>query len=76
MSDNLKDILAYAWNGKQDELATALDAEMQARVADRIGDMTAEVSAGLFGQAQEDSVAPPSEQEDLETEGTTEDENV
>lgn len=76
MSDNLKDILAYAWNGDQENLAAALDAEMQSRITTHIDALTAEVSANLFNGVQEQDVAPPAEQEELETEGTTEDENV
>ncbi len=79
MSDNLKDILAYAWNGDQEGLATSLDTEMQARIATHIDAMTAEVSSSLFSGVQEQEIedeAPPAEQEELETEGTTEDENV
>lgn len=79
MSDNLKDILAYAWNGDHENLAATLDTEMQARIATHIDALTAEVSSNLFSGVQEqevEDVAPPAEQEELETEGTTEDENV
>lgn len=79
MSDNLKDILAYAWNGDKEGLAASLDLEMQARIASHVDNLTAEVSSNLFNGVQEqeiEDVAPPAEQEELETEGTTEDENV
>lgn len=79
MSDNLKDILAYAWNGDSENLAAALDAEMQSRISTHIDAMTAEVSSNLFSGVQEqevEDVAPIADQKELETEGTTEDENV
>lgn len=79
MSDNLRDILAYAWNGDKEGLSASLDAEMQARIGTHVDALTAEVSSNLFSGVQEqevEDVAPPAEQEELETEGTTEDENV
>lgn len=79
MSDNLRDILAYAWNGDKEGLSASLDAEMQARIGTHVDNMTAAVSTSLFTGVEEqeiEDVAPPAEYQELETEGTTEDENV
>ena len=47
-NENIQDILAYAWNGDMDNLKSALDTEMQARVAVEIDSMTAEVAQSIF----------------------------
>lgn len=46
--NNLENILVYAWNQDAVNLKDSLNAEMQARVADTIDSMVADVSASLF----------------------------
>ena len=58
-NENIQDILAYAWNGDMENLKSALDTEMQARVAVEIDSMTAEVAQGIFNPE-----VPEVEQED------------
>lgn len=80
MSDNIKDILAYAWNGDSENLAAALDAEMQTRISAHIDDLTAQVSSNLFNGTEEQVEEIPQteleQQEEPEFEGTPEDEIV
>jgi hypothetical protein len=47
-NENVQDILAYAWNGDMENLKSVIDAEMQARVAVEVDNMTAEVAQGIF----------------------------
>lgn len=46
----VEDILAYAWNKDAVSLAPALDADLSARAAAVIQNMTASVAAQMFGQ--------------------------
>lgn len=46
---NVEDILAYAWGKDTDRLKNAVDSVLSARASDIIADMTADVSASMFG---------------------------
>lgn len=47
--DGVEDILNYAWSKNSESLKSAVDTVMSARASEVIANMTADVSASMFG---------------------------
>jgi len=64
MSNNVEDILAYAWSKDAVNLKSALGQEMNARISDQLDNMYSDVAASMFSatSGEQETNTPPVEE--------------